>query len=69
MIAHRLQRLDEVIDFAPEADDRASAIGGLPIDIRCLRKAFGANEVLRGIDLHVRSGQFVALVMGHDRGI
>jgi sulfonate transport system ATP-binding protein len=62
MIAHRLQRLDEVIDFAPEADDRASAIGGLPIDIRCLRKAFGANEVLRGIDLHVRSGQFVAIV-------
>jgi sulfonate transport system ATP-binding protein len=35
---------------------------GLALTIRGLRKAFGANEVLRGIDLHIPAGQFVAVV-------
>jgi sulfonate transport system ATP-binding protein len=35
---------------------------GLPLTIRGLRKAFGDNEVLRGIDLHIPAGQFVAIV-------
>src|ERR1700747_685209 len=35
---------------------------GLPLTIRGLRKSFGSNEVLRGIDLHIPSGQFVAIV-------
>jgi len=35
---------------------------GLPLTIRGLRKSFGANEVLRGIDLHIPAGQFVAIV-------
>src|SRR5712664_3782098 len=35
---------------------------GLPLTIRGLRKAFGDNEVLRGIDLHIPAGQFVAVV-------
>ena len=35
---------------------------GLPLTIRGLRKSFGDNEVLRGIDLHIPSGQFVAIV-------
>jgi len=35
---------------------------GLPLTIRGLRKSFGDNEVLRGIDLHVPAGQFVAIV-------
>ncbi len=30
--------------------------------IRDLRKSFGDNEVLRGIDLHIPAGQFVAIV-------
>ncbi len=30
--------------------------------IRGLRKSFGDNEVLRGIDLHIPAGQFVAVV-------
>ena len=35
---------------------------GLPLTIRALRKSFGDNEVLRGIDLHIPAGQFVAIV-------
>jgi sulfonate transport system ATP-binding protein len=41
----------------PEATSR-----GLPLTIRALRKSFGDNEVLRGIDLHIPVGQFVAIV-------
>ncbi|HVX74848.1 MAG TPA: ATP-binding cassette domain-containing protein [Bradyrhizobium sp.] len=35
---------------------------GLPLTVRGLRKSFGQNEVLRGIDLHIPAGQFVAIV-------
>jgi len=35
---------------------------GLSLTIRGLRKSFGDNTVLRGIDLHIPSGQFVAIV-------
>jgi sulfonate transport system ATP-binding protein len=41
----------------PEDDCR-----GLALTIRGLRKSFGDNEVLRGIDLHIPAGQFVAIV-------
>jgi sulfonate transport system ATP-binding protein len=39
-----------------------AATRGLALTIRGLRKSFGANEVLRGIDLHIPAGQFVAIV-------
>src|SRR6187431_891799 len=42
---------------SPEALSR-----GLALTIRGLRKSFGDNEVLRGIDLHIPAGQFVAIV-------
>src|SRR4051794_5378389 len=35
---------------------------GLPLLINDLRKSFGDNEVLRGIDLEIPAGQFVAIV-------
>ena len=35
---------------------------GLSLTIRGLRKSFGDHEVLRGIDLHIPAGQFVAIV-------
>jgi sulfonate transport system ATP-binding protein len=35
---------------------------GLALAIRGLRKSFGDNDVLRGVDLHIPSGQFVAIV-------
>jgi polar amino acid transport system ATP-binding protein len=39
------------------------AAGARPeIEIRGLRKAFGANEVLRGIDLDVRQGEVVCVI-------
>ena len=41
----------------PAASSRA-----LPVTIRGLRKSFGDHEVLRGIDLHIPAGQFVAVV-------
>ncbi|MGY3506476.1 ATP-binding cassette domain-containing protein [Bradyrhizobium sp. USDA 4471] len=56
--------------FAPHArvareerqEERRVQASGLPLSIRGLRKSFGNNEVLRGIDLHIPAGQFVAIV-------
>ncbi len=48
--ARRLRRSSEVLSR------------GLALAIRGLQKSFGDNEVLRGIDLHVPAGQFVAIV-------
>ncbi len=42
------------------APDRKSK--GLSLNIRGLRKSFGDNVVLRGIDLDIPAGQFVAVV-------
>ena len=53
-------------NFAPTArvvrEERQVQSSGLPLSIRGLRKSFGDNEVLRGIDLHIPAGQFVAIV-------
>ncbi|EGH33308.1 aliphatic sulfonates transport ATP-binding subunit, partial [Pseudomonas syringae pv. japonica str. M301072] len=35
---------------------------GIPLAVRKLKKAFGAREVLKDIDLHIPAGQFVAIV-------
>ncbi|WP_286915635.1 MULTISPECIES: aliphatic sulfonates ABC transporter ATP-binding protein [unclassified Pseudomonas] len=35
---------------------------GIPLAANGLRKTFGQREVLRGIDLHIPAGQFVAIV-------
>ena len=32
------------------------------VEIKQLRKSFGANEVLKGIDLHVKSGEVIAII-------
>jgi sulfonate transport system ATP-binding protein len=52
-------------DFVGQADavrHAGTAARGLPLTIRGLRKSFGDNEVLRGIDLHIPAGQSVAIV-------
>ncbi len=35
---------------------------GAAIDIRALRKSFGDNEVLRGVDLHIGTGEVVCVI-------
>ncbi|MCS3727386.1 ATP-binding cassette domain-containing protein [Bradyrhizobium betae] len=45
-----------------ERQERQVQTSGLPLSIRGLRKSYGDNEVLRGIDLHIPAGQFVAIV-------
>ena len=53
-------------NFVPQArvvrEERPAQTTGLPLNIRGLRKSYGDNEVLRGIDLHIPAGQFVAIV-------
>src|SRR5437879_12696688 len=56
-------------NFAPQArvvreeqQERQVQTSGLSLTIRGLHKSFGDNEVLRGIDLHIPAGQFVAIV-------
>jgi sulfonate transport system ATP-binding protein len=62
VVAQTLRRVDGLIELAPNAADMAAGTSGLAITIRELRKSFGQNQVLRAIDLHVRAGQFVAIV-------
>src|SRR5215471_8796476 len=50
------------IPHARLAREQQQAELGLPLNIRGLRKSFGDHEVLRGIDLHIPAGQFVAIV-------
>ncbi len=51
-----------LVDTAPELRSPLVPAAGLPVTIRGLRKSFGANEVLRGVDLDVAAGEFVAVV-------
>ena len=59
--AEPVERAD-FIEQARRARGSEAASRGLPLTIRALRKSFGDNEVLRGIDLHIPAGQFVAIV-------
>jgi sulfonate transport system ATP-binding protein len=72
------ENMQEVLRFPSAAEPRARtgiveqarqarraaapASRGLPLTIHGLRKSFGDNTVLRGIDLHIPAGQFVAIV-------
>ena len=53
-------------DFGEQAPLRRrgseASLHGLSLTIRHLRKSFGDHVVLRGIDLHIPAGQFVAIV-------
>lgn len=52
----------------PSVDEYTVPLGpvqgrrGLDLTVQGLRKSFGANEVLRGIDLKVAAGEFVTIV-------
>ncbi|WP_409274172.1 aliphatic sulfonates ABC transporter ATP-binding protein [Pseudomonas sp. KCJK9111] len=43
-------------------DNPPHLLRGIPLAANGLRKTFGSREVLKGIDLHVPAGQFVAIV-------
>jgi sulfonate transport system ATP-binding protein len=47
---------------APETSPERDSGRGVALRIRGLRKSFGDNHVLRGIDLHIAAGEFVAIV-------
>lgn len=46
----------------PDSQLGGTQLGGTPLVIRCIRKSFGEREVLKGIDLQIPAGQFVAVV-------
>src|ERR1700712_4122874 len=53
----------DIVEHARSLRRGADALlRGLSLTIRGLRKSFGNNEVLRGIDLHIPAGQSVAIV-------
>jgi sulfonate transport system ATP-binding protein len=59
----QLVALPDVVERAGQVQRRPEGhLRGLPLIIRNLRKSFGDNEVLGGIDLHIPAGQFVAVV-------
>jgi sulfonate transport system ATP-binding protein len=59
--AEPLARTD-IVEQARLLRRRPIGARGLPLTIHGLRKSFGDIEVLRGIDLHIPAGQFVAIV-------
>jgi sulfonate transport system ATP-binding protein len=56
-----LRQTAQIVEFAP-APAAAGPAHGLAIHVRDLRKSFGDNAVLKGIDLQIAAGQFVAIV-------
>jgi sulfonate transport system ATP-binding protein len=60
--AHALRRIDAVADPLPELRQPVTGTSGLSVTARWLDKSFGEKQVLRGINVHVPAGQFVAVV-------
>jgi sulfonate transport system ATP-binding protein len=50
------------LNAAARTPGDAQAIEGVSLDLRGVTKSFGGREVLKGIDLHIPAGQFVAVV-------
>jgi len=62
MTSQVIRRSDRYVEVEPESGYRPSGAGGLSVTIERLRKSFGQNQVLRGIDLQIGAGEFVAVV-------
>ena len=60
--AEPLERADFIGQARLARRGQALPSRGLALTIRDLHKSFGDHEVLRGIDLHIPAGQFVAIV-------
>jgi sulfonate transport system ATP-binding protein len=61
VVSHERFRASEV-DEADDIVPHAVAAGAAAIRVRGLEKDFGDNRVLRGIDLDIPAGQFVAVI-------
>jgi sulfonate transport system ATP-binding protein len=60
--AERVDRTDFIEQARLARHSPARPSRGLPLTIRGLHKSFGDHEVLRGIDVQIPAGQFVAVV-------
>jgi sulfonate transport system ATP-binding protein len=60
--AEAVDRADFVEQALLKRRGSQPSLHGLSLTIRHLRKSFGDHVVLRGIDLHIPAGQFVAIV-------
>ena len=60
--ASLVMRRPMAVPVEAETASPARTEGGIGVTLRDIRKRFGDNEVLRGIDLHIEPGQFVAVV-------
>jgi sulfonate transport system ATP-binding protein len=62
MTVQAIRRVDNPVGFLPDAGEGERRSSGVAVTIRQLRKSFAHNHVLRGVDLHIRAGEFVAIV-------
>lgn len=62
MTVQTIRRVDNLIGLRPDAGEWECRANGVAVTIRDLRKSFAHNHVLRGVDLHIRAGEFVAIV-------
>jgi len=62
MTVQALRRISDFVEPVPTPDRGEARGDGLAVTIHQLRKSFGQNQVLRGIDLHISAGEFVAVV-------
>ncbi|MFV0433961.1 MAG: ATP-binding cassette domain-containing protein [Leucobacter sp.] len=53
---------------ATHSPDPPGALAPLALDVRNLRKSYGATRALRGVDLEVHQGEIMALVGGNGSG-
>ena len=55
-------RLEDFVELEPSRGNVHPGDHGLAVTIERLRKSFGNSHVLRGLDLQIRAGEFVAVV-------
>jgi sulfonate transport system ATP-binding protein len=62
MTFHAMVRLNGFAERSLSSGNPCLGAPGLAVTIERLRKSFGQNQVLRDVDLHIRAGEFVAVV-------